>query len=237
MRYLLFILVLLLMLPLTGCDKQAPAKREVRAAWDAYVKANEELRGQDAAALLSKNTHDHYTKLLKNALDMPAKQCWELPPTQMYEICKIRNRFKKSEVKGIDGKGYLIISGTRGWNTDDDPGWSLTNIRINDTRATAEIYHPEWESEYNQQRVARALSRRARLGSRIDKPPRYPIELAKEGDAWKIDETSAHARQDQELRDLAKESRMSVRDFIMELEAMNTDQDKLPFTVWEPMKK
>ncbi len=237
MRYLPFLLVLLLMLPLSGCDKQAPAKREVRAAWDAYVKANEEHRGQDAAALVTKNTIEHYTKLLKTALDMPAKDVWNLPPTQMSEILKIRNRFKKSEVKGIDGKGYLIIAGSRGWNTDSDPEWTLTDIRINDERASASIYNPEWESEYNKQRALRALARRARMGSRIEKPPRYPVELRKEGEVWKVDETSMHARVDQELKDLAKESRMSVRDMLMEIEGFLTDQEKIPMSVWEPMKK
>ncbi len=231
------LLVLLLTLPLCSCDKHAADKRDVRATWDSYVKANEEHRGTEAAALVTKSTVDHYTKLLRAGLDMPAKDCWNLPPTQMAEVLKMRNRFKRSEIKGVDGKGYLIIAGSRGWNTDNDQEWKLTDIKITDDRAAALIHNPEWESEYARQRALRTLARRARMGSKIEKPPRYPIQLVMEGGGWKIDETSAHARQDQELKELAKESRMSVRDMLMEIEAFTTDQDKIPMSVWEPMKK
>jgi hypothetical protein len=224
------------MLPQVACDKHAAAKREVRSTWDSYVKANSERRGIEVAGLLSKGTIEHYTKLVKAGLDMPAKDCWNLPPTQMYEVLKMRNRFKRSELKGIDGKGYLVISASRGWNNDDDPDWTLTDIKVTEDRASAQIHNAEWEAAYARDRAAGALTRRGRLGWRVEKPPRYPIELTKEGDIWKIDGTSVLPRQDQELRDFAKDSRMSVRDFLMELEAINTDQGKIPFTVWEPKK-
>ena len=237
MRTLGLILALVILLPLTCCDKQPPDKRAIAAAWDNFVKANDEHNGAAAAALVSKGTIDHYTKLLKVGLDAPAKQCWELRPTEMAEVLKMRNRFTRTELKSIDGKGYVLIKASRGWATDDDDTWKLTDIQITEGKATAMIYNPEVEAAFAKEKSLGILSRRRTFGPKPEKPPRYPLALVKEVENWKIDETSTHAAQDEEIKSMARETRMSVRDFLMAVEEFNADSDKLSMSIWEPMKK
>ncbi|HMN40181.1 MAG TPA: hypothetical protein PKE29_05000 [Phycisphaerales bacterium] len=218
-----------------GCDKRRQDKADASAAWDNYVIANSDRKGPDVADACSKRTLDFYTGLIKTAVEAPAQKVWELPPTQMYEVLKMRHRFKKSELKGINGRGYILLSASRGWITDNDPAWKLTAIKItpDGATATAQIHNPGWESDYAYERSAH---RYLRFGARPEKPPRFPLTLLKEEGVWKIDEPASHAKQDQDIRTLAAQVRMSVRDLLMDIEADQTENDRLPMSVWDPPK-
>jgi hypothetical protein len=233
-----FALILMLAAALLGaCDKHAQDKRDIRAAWDTYVKANQDQRAEEVVRLTAAATFDHYTKLLKTGLEMPAKDVWNLPPTQMGEVLRMRHRFKRSEIAGINGRGYVFLCASRGWVIQDDPTWKVTDIRIAENRATALVYNPEWEAQYARQSRSLMFVPRYRIPGISDKPPRYPLDLVKEDGAWKIDETATQSKQDEELRALAKFVRMSVRDMLMEIEGEETEGVKLPMSVWEPLRK
>lgn len=110
-------------------------------------------------------------------------------------------------------------------------------ITVTGTSAVGSIHHPEWEAEYKKQQVAGVLSRRARrYMDKVDKPYTYTCQFIKEDGAWKIDETSMFPEYSRALTEAAKESRKSVRDFLMMMESEETGVN-LKMSVWDPMKK
>lgn len=229
MRYLSIVLALLLMLPLIiATSTHPPSARSARGM--RMSKPTKSSAARMPPRQMLKNTIDHYTKLSRTP--------WTCPPSrsgsfrqQMYEICKIRNRFKRSEVKGIDGKGYLIISGTpapehrRRLRLDAHQHPHQRHPRA------AEIYHPEWESEYNQQRRRPRSTRRSGGLQDGEAPAAHPIELVKEGASGRSTRPPACSPGPGASRP-GQGCAESPRDFIMLLEAYNTDQDSIPFTVW-----
>jgi hypothetical protein len=236
--------VALLAVALGGCDKHSLEKQAINATWDKLAAAQ---TGAQQADLLSKSTIDYYTRVIKNALDSPAKDVLSYPPNDQRIILRIRHRCKRSELRTINGRGLVILEAERGWdgeNAIDPEEWSLTNIRVAEDangvatgRATAEIYNPDWEAEYRSSSFARSLSRSSRrLTQAVEKPPRYPIDFVNEGGEWKIDEIAAFTQVDKEITDTAKKLKMSVKDF---LERLEEDQsgEPVPKDIWGPMKK
>ncbi len=229
----------LMLLVLGGCDKNAGEKKVIQAHWESYRAAAESREGLTAAAMLSKNTLDMYTRLIKVALDTPATECWKLRPTEMLEVASMRTSYTRADIKFLSGLGYAGRAIKDGhWGTYDSE-WKLRDINISPTgdTATAVICNPAAESDYRTKKFVGGMSRMGRSMSRgLQKPPTYPAAFAKEGDAWKYDETSTLAALDAELTAAAKEERMSVRDYITTLISDEPDMRRA-LLIWEPMKK
>jgi len=219
----------------SGCDKHAQDKKLISDAWDSYHNGNVDHKGDQVAKVLSQKSMDRYTRLLKIALEAPKTKTLDLPPSDMEEVLKMRHRLKRSEYRNIDGKAYLILATNKGFYEDDDPTWKLTEIKIAADRGTATVYNPEWEKAANSSGFARSLtgSRYRAAGIGLDqKPPRYSVDLVKEGGDWKIDEPSMIEWWDKRRRAEAKEARMSMRDFLMAEEMERTGED-VPMSIWD----
>lgn len=222
---------------LAGCDKHVKDKAEIRSAYDQYQQGQMDANGTAVAAVFTQRTFDHYAKLVKIGMDAKAQDVWNLPPSDMYEVLRMRSRAKRSQLKLLNGRDYVLLATKEGWWSGGEPGWKIVEIKVTGTTAVGTVRHPEWEAEYKQQQVAGMLSRRARrsMGA-LDKPFSYNCQFVKEDGAWKVDETSMFPEFNRWLTEAAKESRRSVRDFLMMLESEERDQ-KLPMSIWDPMKK
>lgn len=236
-RLLFLALAISCVFGLVGCDKHAKDKAEIRAAFLQYQQGSTNNDGVSVAAVYSQRTFDHYTKLVKLGMDAKAQDVWGLPPSDMYEVLKMRSRAKRSQLKLLNGRDYVMFSTKEGWNSGIDDGWKVVEVRVTGSSAIGTIRHPEWEAEYKQQQVAGALSRRARrYMDRVDKPYTYACQFVKEDGKWKMEETSMSSENDRILTEAAKEMRKSVRDLLMMVESEETGND-LKMSIWDPMKK
>jgi hypothetical protein len=235
----LTVLVLLLCPALLsiGCDKYAEDKALIQTLWDELDRVTESRDGAGAVAIFSESSFKWYDELVKKGLDAPSKEVWAMPPTKMREVLLMRHRGTRKKLKGLDGKGYVRLAVSEGWWSGAEGMWAIKDISVTGDWGEAKMYDREWAEAYQQDRIDSLLSRRRRfLGGKVDKPPEYTIKFVKEGGNWRLDETSMHPVFDELISEWAKEEQKSIRDFLMLVEELETDEE-MKMSVWEPMKK
>ena len=235
---ILMLLSAIFPLAITGCkDEHAADKQAIQVVWENYDRANVEKDGNTAAGLFTKNTIAHYDKVLKLGLNAKLAECQSLPPHQWAEVVMMRNRGKRSMLGLLNGHGYIVFATQQGWYADSGGQLSLKKIKVTGDSANGVLYDKELEEAYRQSQWQRALAgRRSRylFGSRMEKPPEYPVAFARENGQWRLDETSLYPTFDAMWKEAARWEGMSVHEYIIEDESADSGKE-ITKKIYEPM--
>lgn len=87
-----------------GCED--PKAKDVRAADDRINQAIDSGNGAAAIKLLTRDTLNRYTRLVKAAREMSRQSLRGLPFVDRMDVLLIRARFSAADLKNMDGAGY-----------------------------------------------------------------------------------------------------------------------------------
>lgn len=244
----LFLVALALVLP--ACDKHRLDKQQIEAAWNDYRSAGDKRDGEFVASVMSQESINRYGRLLKLALDAPAKECKKFTPTDLLEIANMRMHYTRKDLSKLDGRSWVVQSVNDGqWDTLE-ADWKLTAIKIGPKGDTAAgvIRNPKAEAEHRSAVLADNMLGRTRKSPLLrgstqvlanDEPPRtYPASFDKAGENWKFQESAILADIDKELIDVAKQYKIPVIELVTAIVTKNQDSDlEAAMKIWEPMPK
>jgi hypothetical protein len=213
-RILPLLLPLLLLPLLTGCDAHLDDTREIREVYADLEFCYNARDGAKVVTLLTRDTFDHYDRLLKLGLDAKPDEVRALPPMDKMEVLRMRLLGRSAELARMNGRQYIEFATSQGWyitppdeRTDD----RLERFRFGAGEATAELVMDGW-----------------RTGARF--------RFVKEDGAWKIDEPVSLASWDSVFRQIARDEGMTVDELIFDLLEDEVGHE-IPESVWQPMRR
>src|SRR5262245_61912110 len=95
-----------------GCDQK---RQEVIASIQELGRALSDRNGERAASLYTQSTFDFYDRMLQGARTAKRDQIAKMPPLERMEILLMRLRVPPSDLKTIDGRGFIKMSVSNGW--------------------------------------------------------------------------------------------------------------------------
>ncbi len=196
-----------------GCDKHQADKEAIRDVFSQYGAARQAKNGVHAASLVTANTLEYFRNLVKVGLDGKKADIAKLCAADRSEIVMMRNRATRSQLKNLDGKGYIVFAYTQGWYENDGiDALELGKITVSDScdRASAQVTFQ---------------------GEMVG----YFVVFVKEGEAWKLDETSIFPLFSNSWAVAAAEAGITEDQVILQEEEQRTGKPVSP-TVWDPMR-
>lgn len=205
----------------TGCEPKSADHKAVANVWEQIMSAWESSNGKAVVALSSKGTIEYYDRLVKLGLGATASEVKKLTPFEKLEIVMMRHRGKRSELRKLDGKGYIEYATSKGWYSGggDPEGplyYELGKIKVGKDKVSA------WAEVYFNDDNKRRKSD-------------YAVKFFKEDGAWKLDETSIHLMLSHEIGYYARMLEMNVDSFIVMIEEESSGFD-VPDSIWSTMQ-
>jgi hypothetical protein len=190
--------------PLAACDPHADDKVAIQSVIDQHAKADAARDGEGLAKLLSRNTFEHYERLMRIALTGTRSDITGLQAADQLEVVRIRVRGKKSQIEKMNGREYAVFATKEGWyDFGEDPnfveGEELTNFK----------FAPP-DTAYAQPKGFVRSGFRTR-----EKALPFRYTFIHEPDGWKFDETSSYEHWSVLMEQEARSSGMSLADFIL----------------------
>lgn len=193
---------------------QAPAGSEgdqVLVSYEGLRDAITRGNGTATAEAVTDETIVLFGKLRDMAVKSTRAQLEAAPPWQRFLVLRARQKFGRSIV-GLDGKGFLSACAANGMVGDSLPAPpSRADIVIKATRATAVIRGPE------------------------GKPTKNQLAFAKQRNKWRVDLGGIMALADDEIRQGAREDKMSENQMIEQLLGLFSSTGKFDPGFWEPI--
>jgi hypothetical protein len=130
---------ILIALALYGCDGKDAA--EVRGVYDDYNAALRDKNGDAFLLTIDPANVEHYGSFVAVAQKGTAEQVRALSAIGRGYVLQMRHRLKPTELKNLDGPGFVKLSVERGWffKEDEDEHFALGPIRVKRPRASAEL--------------------------------------------------------------------------------------------------
>lgn len=202
-----------------GCDQHAEDKEAIQLVVDSHAKAYSARDGAAVVKLMSRNTFDHYERLLRLALEGSRSQIVDLRAWDRLEVIRMRVRSTRKILKDMDGRKYAQYSCKEGWfDYGDDPedvlGTELTNFK----------FAPP-DTAYAQPR-----------GGRRNRALPFRYTFIKEPDGWKYDEISSYDHWSAELEQEARSARRDTTEFLIEMIADETGKKVQKDILDRPMR-
>jgi hypothetical protein len=207
-RVALALALLLFTLHLPACDR-AQAE-EVRDAYDQINAAFDANDGKTVVALLNQKSIDQYDRYTELARTGTRDQIKALPAAERSEIVMIRHRLTRSELQGLDGRGWLVLATSRGWyaSVSGEEPLRLGRIRFQGSSATAEILIDHRLSGYY-----------------------YDFDLI--DGVWKLDWVRVDELTNRRIAAEAELSHTSEDNVILRWES-DASGEKVPLSIWDP---
>jgi hypothetical protein len=138
-RPLSILVVLLSFILLPGCENAADP--EVRESFEQLRTLMDVRDGEKAVAMLAPQSITQAEQTLRFARAASRDQVATLDAAERAEVLTMRNRLSESELKSLDGKGYLVLAVSKGWyaRTSDSGDIALGRIRFQRDTASAQI--------------------------------------------------------------------------------------------------
>lgn len=207
-RFVLTLGLLASLIHLPACDQAEAA--EVRATYDQINAAFNASDGKTVVSLLNQKSIDQYDRYTQLARTGTREQIKALPAAERSEIVTIRHRLTRSELEGLDGRGYIILATGRGWYAagEYEEPMELGKIRFQGSSATADIL--------------------------IDgKPSGYYYDFDLIDGVWKLDWVRIDEFINWQIAAQAELSHMSEDAVIMQIESEQSGK-KVPASIWDP---
>ena len=190
---------------------QEDDKKKIKTVFDNYKSAILEDRGEEAVTYVDQNTISYYDAILKTTIEADSTTTDALPILDKLMVVSIRHRTPPAKIKSFDGKQllrYAIQEGMVGKNSVENI--EMGAVKLNNTRADGTIIVDGQETPMT-------------------------FGFTKEGEAWKVDLTSAFAAGTTAFKTMIAQNGQSENDFIIQILTLLTQ--KAPTSaIWQPVE-
>lgn len=205
--------LLLLFAPvaLVSCTDHGPRDDvgEVRACYEAYMKALENGDGDAAAALVDRTTVDHFERMVAMAREADSSEVMRVPLVDRMIILGLRLHSDAGSLNAMDGREALRQAIENGGMVNEGiEGLGAGTITIHDKEAEAPLTIAGF-------------------------PTPFQFRFRMENDHWRIDITSLFTFTQLAMGQLARSKGYTLEEFTAGL-LMGSDQDPLPAHAWHP---
>ncbi len=199
------------LVPVTGCDKEAPEKEAIRLSWKRIDQANESKDGEGAASLFTASSIERYGPLIKLGLDGKKKDLEGLDPWDLSEVFLMRVCATRKDIEKLSPRDYVVYATSQGWYaTGESQTAEPGKIRITGDKATVHFYDE-------------------------GKPTGETGRFFREDGVWKFDEESWRPEFNSFVRVSAREEGVDVPEFLVSMIEDRTGKTA-PKNIWDPMK-
>jgi hypothetical protein len=195
-------------------EQEAKSQEEasaVRQSFAAYKEAVLNDKGQEALAVITRNSRQYYGQMKQLALKAPEAEVRQLSTGNKMMVLFIRHRIPLNSLQGMTSENLFVHTVNQGWvGKSGVIKIDIGKVEISGKHAVAEIVH-----------------------SGQPTPLRY--RFAKEEDKWKMDLSSAMTMAEQSFKQMIKEEDMDEDEFIFTVIELASGK-KVPEKIWQPLQ-